>query len=124
MNIEELDVEIPDDSKELKILREQIDNLYTDVTFYYERGRITQKKYNQLKEKVEDVIYAIADLSIPYFRLGDKLRDYYITKHKKDPKLGRDKYLERYHSLHEPYDLLKNKCYVLFRKLDKIKNIE
>jgi hypothetical protein len=121
MYIEEISVDVPNDEQERNILEEGIQSLYADINFYYEKKGITKKKYDELRDRIEDLIYAVGDLSIPYFRISDRLRDYYLLKHKQNPKLGRDEYLERYHSLHEPYDYLKNKCYVLFRKIDKIK---
>lgn len=124
MIIKEINVEIPDDSQELEILKQQIENMYADVTFYYNKKNITRKKSKELEEKIRDVLYAVADLSIPYFRINENLRNYFLIKNKKNPEKARDEYLKRYYDLHKPYDSLKNKCYLLFRKLEKIKKNE
>lgn len=121
MIIEELNLKMNDDSKEMNIIINEIDKKYSDITYYYDKKCIEKTKYNQIKEGVEDILYALADLSIPYFRINEDLRNYYLIKYKKDPNLSRMLYLNRYSELHKPYDVLKNKCYLLFRKLEKIK---
>ena len=121
MVIEELDIVIPDDQRKKELLAKEIEEIYADISFYYDRKRtITQKYYNTCRERIEDVLYSVGELSIPYFRINEDLREYYLQKFKYDPDMARDRWLERYDSLHEPYTVLKNKCYLLFRKLDKI----
>lgn len=121
MVIEELDVVIPDDQRKKELLAKEIEEIYADISFYYDRKKtITQKYYNTCRERIEDVLYSVGELSIPYFRINEDLREYYLQKFKYDPDMARDRWLERYDSLHEPYTILKNKCYLLFRKLDKI----
>lgn len=121
MVIEELDVVIPDDQRKKELLAKEIEEIYADISFYYDRKKtITQKYYNTCRERIEDVLYSVGELSIPYFRINEDLREFYLQKFKYDPDMARDKWLERYDSLHEPYTILKNKCYLLFRKLDKI----
>lgn len=124
MVVEEIDVKISDDSQELEILEKEINNLYTDINFFYDRKKIPQNKYNRLRDRIEDLIYAVGDLSIPYFRISNDLRDYYIKLNNNNPEKGRDDFLSRYEELHEPYNKLKNKCYVLFRKIEKIKIVD
>lgn len=121
MVIEELDIVIPDDERKKELLAKEIEEIYADISFYYDRKKtITQKYYNTCRERIEDVLYSVGELSIPYFRINEDLREFYLQKFKYDPDMARDKWLERYDSLHEPYTVLKNKCYLLFRKLDKI----
>ena len=121
MVIEELDIVIPDDQRKKELLAKEIEEIYADISFYYDRKKtITQKYYNTCRERIEDVLYSVGELSIPYFRINEDLREYYLQKFKYDPDMARDRWLERYDSLHEPYTILKNKCYLLFRKLDKI----
>lgn len=121
MVIEELGVVIPDDQRKKELLAKEIEEIYADISFYYDRKKtITQKYYNTCRERIEDVLYSVGELSIPYFRINEDLREYYLQKFKYDPDMARDRWLERYDSLHEPYTILKNKCYLLFRKLDKI----
>ena len=121
MVIEELDIVIPDDQRKKELLAKEIEEIYADISFYYDRKKtITQKYYNTCRERIEDVLYSVGELSIPYFRINEDLREYYLQKFKYDPDMARDRWLERYDSLHEPYTVLKNKCYLLFRKLDKI----
>ena len=121
MVIEELDIVIPDDERKKELLAKEIEEIYADISFYYDRKKtITQKYYNTCRERIEDVLYSVGELSIPYFRINEDLREFYLQKFKYDPDMARDRWLERYDSLHEPYTVLKNKCYLLFRKLDKI----
>lgn len=121
MVIEELGVVIPDDQRKKELLAKEIEEIYADISFYYDRKKtITQKYYNTCRERIEDVLYSVGELSIPYFRINEDLREFYLQKFKYDPDMARDRWLERYDSLHEPYTVLKNKCYLLFRKLDKI----
>lgn len=121
MVIEELDVVIPDDQRKKELLAKEIEEIYADISFYYDRKKtITQKYYNTCRERIEDVLYSVGELSIPYFRINEDLREFYLQKFKYDPDMARDRWLERYDSLHEPYTVLKNKCYLLFRKLDKL----
>lgn len=121
MVIEELDIVIPDDQRKKELLAKEIEEIYADISFYYDRKKpITQKYYNTYRERIEDVLYSVGELSIPYFRINEDLREFYLQKFKYDPDMARDRWLERYDSLHEPYTVLKNKCYLLFRKLDKI----
>lgn len=121
MVIEELGVVIPDDQRKKELLAKEIEEIYADISFYYDRKKtITQKYYNTCRERIEDVLYSVGELSIPYFRINEDLREFYLQKFKYDPDMARDRWLERYDSLHEPYTILKNKCYLLFRKLDKL----
>lgn len=121
MVIEELNIVIPDDQRKKELLAKEIEEIYADISFYYDRKKtITQKYYNTCRERIEDVLYSVGELSIPYFRINEDLREFYLQKFKYDPDMARDRWLERYDSLHEPYTVLKNKCYLLFRKLDKI----
>lgn len=121
MVIEELGVVIPDDQRKKELLAKEIEEIYADISFYYDRKKtITQKYYNTCRERIEDVLYSVGELSIPYFRINEDLREFYLQKFKYDPDMARDRWLERYDSLHEPYTVLKNKCYLLFRKLDKL----
>lgn len=121
MVIEELGVVIPDNQRKKELLAKEIEEIYADISFYYDRKKtITQKYYNTCRERIEDVLYSVGELSIPYFRINEDLREFYLQKFKYDPDMARDRWLERYDSLHEPYTVLKNKCYFLFRKLDKL----
>lgn len=121
MHIEELNIIIPNDDRKKELIAKEIEEIYADVSFYYERKKpITQKHYNTCRERIEDVLYSVGELSIPYFRINEDLREYYLQKFKYEPDMARDRWLERYDSLHKPYNVLKNKCYLLFRKLDKI----
>lgn len=121
MVIEELNIIIPNDDRKRELILNEIEEIYADISFYYDRKKtITQKYYNLCRERIEDVLYSVGELSIPYFRINEDLREFYLQKFKYDPDMARDRWLERYDSLHEPYTVLKNKCYLLFRKLDKI----
>lgn len=121
MHIEELNIIIPNDDRKRELLIREIDEIYIDISLYYDRKKpITQKYYNTCKDRIEDVLYSVGELSIPYFRINEDLREYYIQKFKYDPDMARDRWLGKYDTLHKPYNVLKNKCYHLFRKLDKI----
>ena len=121
MHIEELNIIIPNDDRKKELIAKEIEEIYADISFYYDRRKpISNKFYNTYRERIEDVLYSVGELSIPIFRINDDLRDYNIKKYKHDPDMARDMWLARYDSLHKPYSLLKNKCYLLFRKLDKL----
>lgn len=123
MNVEEINEVIEDDGIQLAVLERDINDLNSEINIYYNSDiEITDKIYKILHYKIEDALYAVADLSLPYFRISERLRYYYFNKFRSDPILGRNSYFERYENLHKPYTLLKNKCYRMFDKLEKLKN--
>ncbi len=122
MNVEELNEIMDDDTIQLEVLKKDIENLNSEINKYFDdKTEITDKIYKILHYKIEDALYGVADLSLPYFRISERLRYYYFNKYRGEPILGRNTYFERYEELHKPYTLLKNRCYRMFDKLDNLK---
>ena len=78
MIIKEINVEIPDDSQELEILKQQIENMYADITFYYNKKT---EKINNVHGKEE-----ILELRNTYlfWEKWEDIKDYrVVSKNKK-----------------------------------------
>ncbi len=140
-NMEEVNLELPDHKKQLEKAKKLLSKVETKFKPYY------KKELNKIKNIMGDdfnetlwiestqipmpddkrlvmitivnrVLDAVADLSTSRFDVRDSLEKYYIIKYKKNPKLGNTLFLNHYHSIHKPYDKIKNQCFNLIEKLN------
>ena len=66
------------------------------------------------------VLLYVADLSLPIFNLMNSIENKYNSRYPNDYRLARQLFLAEYESLHQPYDVLKNKCYFLLDNIDRL----
>lgn len=78
-------------------------------------SNIIEKKY--LKENLINILYLLADLSLPLFDMSDIIEDYFYQKYKHSPELAKNLFIQQISAIHRPTDILKNKTYKLLEML-------
>jgi len=66
------------------------------------------------------ILYYLGDLSTPAFEIADKLEEQYYIMYKHSFELAKSLWLKKYHEIHKPYNLYKNRCYTLLDGLDAL----
>ena len=77
---------------------------------------ITKRKF--LVVSADQILGAIADLSLIRQEESIELEGEYVNKYLQSPKLGKHLFFTHQEKIFAPYDKLKNKCFDLLMKLD------
>jgi len=81
---------------------------------------LPKQEYQHMHKLIVQVLEYVGDLSMSIFDLGDEIEARYFAKYKTTPELGKKLWLEHYHTLHHPYNTLKNRCFTLLEALDDV----
>ena len=114
MVIEVIDgIEIPNHTNELEKATEYIEDLKFKFRNCERKEQITDEEYADIYSDTLRVLYYVGDLSDPAFKIEDELEDIYFKMYVHSPELAKELFFAKYHEIHKPYNLLKNRCFTL-----------
>lgn len=113
----ELDLEIPDNSEELKHANDTLINIKNKFTYYQKAKIIDDESHEIMYEATMKVLDYVGRLSIPLNDYSKTIENAYIKQFPHAPALAKTMWLKHYENIHHEYNLIKNRC---FRLLDEI----
>ena len=113
-------IKIENHCNELERAEEFIDELKYEYRKHERLQTIDEKEYVHLYQETIRVLYYIGDLSMTAFNVEKQLEEKYLLMYAHSPELGKQLYFNKYHEIHKPYNLLKNRCYTLLDQLDDL----
>lgn len=100
-------------------LFERLNVKYRDVLKAHKKGDVTDQDLDMwkasIKNQVEDILYQVGKLSMDVSELQEELENYYYTKFK--PAMAETMFRKEFDELVEPYDTIKNRCFLLMGKI-------
>lgn len=123
----ELDLVIPNHSNELSKAESIILDISTKIKktvkpFINKDGEletsITDKTFETLYEEVVKMLDYVGTLSVSVFEVEAFIESSYIAKYIHNPLEAKFAWYKHYSELHNPYSLLKNRCFNLLSDLD------
>lgn len=113
-------IQIPNHCNELEKATEFINNLKYEFRQRERREEISKKDYVHLYQETIRVLYYVGDLSQSAFNCEDRLEEKYLIMYAHSPELAKKLFWDRYHEIHKPYNLLKNRCFTLLDQLEDL----
>lgn len=113
------DIEISSDNEKIKNATKTINKFKKRVLYHKSIRSLSEQEYKDLFILIIQVLEYVGDLSIPMFNIQDQLEKNYNRMYKSSPELAKKLYLEHYHELHRPYNILKNRCFTLLEDMEK-----
>lgn len=114
-----LELKLPNHSDELNKAKEALNKLKLKFRIIQIENNITDKKHEILYEEVVKILDYVGRLSLSAFTLETSLEETYLLKYKKTPELAKQLWLEHYKQIHQPYNILKNRCFRMLDELDE-----
>lgn len=109
---------LPLNKNELSLAEDIIKKLKYNINSVCTQNNITDKLHDWYFEEVTKVLIYVGKLSEPAFEIFNDLEIIYHFKFPKSPKLSKQLWLEHYQKIHQPYNILKNRCFALLDELD------
>ena len=106
-------IEIPNHTNELEKATEFIEDLKFKFRNCERKEEITQEIYADIYSETLRVLYYVGDLSAPAFEVEDQMEEMYTKMYIHSPTLAKELFFKKYHEIHKPYNLLKNRCFTL-----------
>lgn len=113
-----VNLNLSDHTNELESSQEIIDNLKTEINDIIKSDGINNLTHDFYFDEVVRILAYIGSLSVQVSNILLVLEDIYFNKYKHSPVLAKKLWLEHYDNLHQPYSLLKNRCFRLLDCLD------
>lgn len=113
-------IEIPNNEIELGRIADKVETLKFKVKQHEAFETLTVKEYQILYEEIVNLLFKLADLSMPAFDIQEKLEEHIFRMYSHSPKLAGKMYEDKYHKLHKPFNLYKNRCFSLLEQLDAL----
>ena len=73
--------------------------------------KVDDKDYDDIVDAIQNVLYQVGELSLPFFAIRNQLEEDYFKIYKHSPKLAKKLWQDEYANLHKPYNKIKNKCF-------------
>jgi hypothetical protein len=113
------DFNLPTNANELSKAEEVIEKLKLKIKDIIVNKTINDKIHTTLFEEIIRVLDYVGNLSVPFFKVEEKLEELYILQYSHSPKLAKKLWLDHYEFIHHPYNLLKNRCFRMLDELDE-----
>jgi hypothetical protein len=113
------DFKLPNHSNELSKAEDLIGKHKIKLQQLSEKDLITDLTHDKLYEDIIKILDYVGRLSMYVFDVEDEMERMYTMKYKHSPELGKELWLEHYGKLHQPYNLLKNRCFRMLEELDE-----
>lgn len=110
--------ELPDHGNELSLAEETIEKLKNRLKIIVAEKSIKEKSHEKIYEDTMRVLDFVGQLSLPAFALEDTMEEYYKLTYLHAPQLAKRLWLNHYGKVHQPYNLLKNRCFRLLEEID------
>ena len=116
-----IDFNLPSNEKKLSEAESMINDIKKEIKTICGSGGISKISPN-IHENLYDRTILILDwvgrMSMPIFAIRDELEEQYEKLYYKSPKLTQKMFDDHYKKLHQPYNILKNKCFAILDELD------
>lgn len=116
----EIDLELPQHEEELKKVDEKINEYKKKLQKIKESKILPPNEFNELYEKVITILYYVGGLSESAFAVESLIESTYFNVHRDQPELARNLWQEHYGSIHQPYNVRKNRLFKLLEQLDDL----
>lgn len=113
-------LELPDHNEKLQKADEKIKEYKQIIHQVRINKHLTLKEYALYHTRIVNLLEWIGDLSLPAFKIEDELEKRYISMYKNSPELSKSLWLDHYHEIHQPYNILKNRCFTLLDQLEEM----
>jgi len=113
------DFKLPNHSNELSKAEDLIGKHKIKIQQLSEKDLITDLTHDKLYEDIIKILDYVGRLSMYVFAIEDEMERMYTIKYKHSPELARQLWLDHYGELHQPYNLLKNRCFRMLEELDE-----
>lgn len=111
-------IEIPNHIIDLEKVNDLIETIKFKLKQHEGFKTLDDKSYEALYGETIRILYHLGDLSTPAFNIADKLEERYYRMYKHSPQLAKKLWSQKYHEIHKPYNLYKNRCYTILDQLD------
>lgn len=119
-----LNLELPNNETMIKQVKKAIYNIDDKINKINPKFDLDFEKYDEYYNRITNILYFIADLSIPCYEHNEPLKEYYWKNNKSNPSLAICLWQCHYMLIHDEYTALKNKCYHMYYKLDTKFNLK
>lgn len=129
----ELNLTLPDHSSELS----KAESIISDISISFKRivkpvnknskshedayleSKLTDKNFISMYEEVIKMLDYVGHLSMSIFNVEFEIENAYVLKYIHNPLEAKLAWYKHYSELHNPYTLLKNRCFNLLSELDE-----
>lgn len=116
--IDTIDLDLPNNNRMIEKVKMALSRIEMKIDRLLIKKDMEFEKYDEYFNRITDILYVIADLSLPCYKHNEYLKEYYFAKNKSHPVLAKKLWQCHYMLIHSDYTQLKNKCYHLYYKLD------
>lgn len=114
-----LKFDLPNNKEMIERAKTAVERVNNNIDKINPKFDLDLEKYDEYYNRINDILYFVAELSLPCFKYNEELKEYYWGKNKSNPALAIKLWQCHYMLIHNDYTTLKNRCYYLFYKLDK-----
>jgi len=116
----QVDFNLPQHANELSKAEGVLEKLKHKVEHHNKNKSLTAELHSLLYEEIIRVLDYVGNLSIPAFKIEDRLERMYVLQYPHAPELAKKLWMDHYENIHHPYSLLKNRCFRLLDDLDEM----
>jgi len=113
------DFKLPSHANEISHANDRYSKLKTIFNKHKKNSTLTDDEFINLYEDIIRVLDYVGNLSKPAYNVQKELEELYKYKYLHAPQLGKTLWLNHYSKIHHPYNLIKNRCFILLEELDK-----
>lgn len=110
---------MPNHEKGLKKAEDALNKIKERLADIHCQELMDNKIHTAMYEEVAAILYYLGNLSKGIFDIEEELEEEYRLKYIMSPQLMKTLFWKHYEKLHHPYSLLKNRCFRMFKELDK-----
>ena len=113
-------IEIPNHVRELEKAEEYIEDVKFRFRHCERLEELSPSQYVDLHRDTLKALFHVAKLSEPAFNVEEKLEEQYFRMYVHSPALAKELFFKKYHEIHKPYNLLKNRCFTLLDQIEEL----
>lgn len=114
------DFSIPSNKNEIAVATDNIEKLKFFIEKLSDNNLINDDMHEYYFDEVIKSLDYVGSLSLPAFNAISDIEFHYTMKYLPYPNLAKKLYLDHYSIIHQPYNILKNRCFRLLDMLDEI----
>lgn len=116
----DLNLNLPNHENELSNAEHYMNKLRVKFAKAVEDNDFDDETHNQLYDEAMRCLLHVGELSQFLFDVDEKIEMEYFKAYKHVPALAKDLWQEHNHTIHRPYNILKNRCYRFLDELDEV----
>jgi hypothetical protein len=115
-----LDLKLPNHNVELMKAEAAYNKIKSKFDIYKDYNTLTDALHINMFEETVRILVYVGNLSMYAFDIEDELERMYIKQYTHAPEMAKLQWMQHYEHIHQPYTLMKNRCYRLLEDLDKL----